>query len=86
MRDSVRTRASSRAGRGVQSNTRAIDGSQIILSTKEFRSNHDRSLRPKRYMGRTEDVWPERITSEPTVGKGNTIYESEMALFFECIQ
>jgi hypothetical protein len=26
------------------------------------------------------------ITSEPTVGKGNTIYESEMALFFECMQ
>ena len=26
------------------------------------------------------------ITSEPTVGKGNTINESEMALFFECMQ
>jgi hypothetical protein len=26
------------------------------------------------------------ITSEPTVGKSNTIYESEMALFFECMQ
>jgi hypothetical protein len=26
------------------------------------------------------------ITSEPTVGKGNTIHESEMALFFECRQ
>jgi len=30
--------------------------------------------------------WPERITSEPTVGKGNTFNESEMALFSECIQ
>ena len=26
------------------------------------------------------------ITSEPTVGKGNTINESEMALFSECMQ
>ena len=26
------------------------------------------------------------ITSDPTVGKGNTIYESEMALFSECLQ
>src|SRR5580698_6260569 len=27
---------------------------------------------------------PELITSEPTVGKGNTFNESEMALFSEC--
>ena len=37
-------------------------------------------------MGRTEFLTWKTITSEPTVGKGNTIYESEMALFFECMQ
>jgi hypothetical protein len=42
-------------------------------------------VRPKRCMGRTEFLTWKTITSEPTVGKGNTIYESEMALFFECM-
>jgi hypothetical protein len=37
-------------------------------------------------MGRTEFLTWKTITREPTVGKGNTIYESEMALFFECMQ
>jgi hypothetical protein len=37
-------------------------------------------------MGRTEFLTWKTITSEPTVGKGNTIHESEMALFFECMQ
>jgi hypothetical protein len=37
-------------------------------------------------MGRTEFLTWKTITSEPTVGKGNTIYESEMALFSECMQ
>jgi hypothetical protein len=37
-------------------------------------------------MGRTEFLTWKTITSEPTVGKGNTINESEMALFFECMQ
>jgi hypothetical protein len=36
-------------------------------------------------MGRTEFLTWKTITREPTVGKGNTIYESEMALFFECM-
>ena len=42
-------------------------------------------MRPKRFMGRTEFQTWKTITREPTVGKGNTIYESEMALFSECM-
>jgi len=37
-------------------------------------------------MGRTEFLNWKTITSEPTVGKSNTIHESEMVLFSECMQ
>src|SRR5579864_5824826 len=49
------------------------------------RSNHDRSLESKRWLGRTEFLTP-TIRSGPKVGKRKPFDKSEMALFRECIQ
>src|SRR5881397_1502405 len=48
-------------------------------------SNHDRSWRSKRWLGRTEFL-TRTIQSEPRVGSAQTNYESEMALFSECMR
>jgi hypothetical protein len=48
-------------------------------------SNHDRGKGSKRWLGRTEFLTL-TIQSEPRVGNAQTFYESEMALFHECIR
>ena len=57
----------------------------MLPKTGEFeKSNHDRGRGSKRWLGRTEFLTP-TIKSEPRVGNAQTFYESEMALFYECM-
>src|ERR1700722_6613138 len=63
----------------------ALIGDPAPLHRGVRSSNHDRGCdRRDAWVGLSPDL--KNITSEPTVGKGNTINESEMALFFECMQ
>src|SRR3984957_20410529 len=63
----------------------ALIGDPAPLHRGVRSSNHDRGCdRRDAWVGLSPDL--KTITSEPTVGKGNTINESEMALFFECMQ
>src|SRR5215470_12117314 len=61
---------------------RDIDWASCSLHPGVRTRNHDRRLRPKRWMGRSDGPDPHGITSEPWLNQRVSI-ESEMALFSE---